>query len=67
VVAAKRPIDLVTNCEFGIHSVSSRTQALRLIRLKCGFFAIEKWDSRLIACLARRGPTSSPIESNVGS
>jgi hypothetical protein len=41
-VVAKRLIDLITNCEFGIHGESSHTQALRLIRFKCGFFAIEK-------------------------
>jgi hypothetical protein len=41
-VVAERLIDLVTNCKFGIHGESFRTQALPRLRLKYGFFAIDK-------------------------
>jgi hypothetical protein len=39
-VIAERLIDLVANCKFGGHGESFRTQALRAVRPKWGFFAI---------------------------
>jgi hypothetical protein len=41
-VVAERLVDLVTDCEFGSHGGFLRTQALRLMRLKCGFSGIGK-------------------------
>ena len=41
-VVAEGLMDFVTDYEFGSHGESSTPQALLLVRLMCGFFAIHK-------------------------
>jgi hypothetical protein len=56
-VVAERLMDFVTNYEFGRHGESSTPQALPLLRLMCGFFAIHKLSPAmcLVANLGQAG------------